>query len=533
MKEHKMSAQAPRIDSRGVEAKPISLNERLGLIALIDEGMRIGSPDTPIVPDLFNNLWDLVTATVSGSRIDRLKPEERHNGFRTFEINSEAGENLGRLHMLYLRKPLPCYYLVYVEVGGPFRKRGLGNRILEYFKDFLIEKSAIGILDNIIPEDDPSYTIYSKHGWEPLEAFIGDGVGSREGNLMIYAPTRWRGKQLRDPILKIVHHLKRKRTSIDMRDNQLMVQRTIGELKGLYTALRTYFEREIQTGRPTALAQFMFTRFVTKLVSFRRRIGSLLGYTGGESIEQLALEPAVAALPVRNYPPSKLSGRRNPSVLGDKEFWWLLPDMLKKHPARFIESLPNYSRPSFASWLKERGMFATDRLTIGDLMNLGFDPTRLKEIVIDNEAFIFERMQARQLAELHKREELLKRIKLEMAQTRLGNAQLKVNPPLLTIRDRGNAYVLRRKVGGIHWEEAMEELQRGPLLIKMNEAMKIDRVILSAVGKANRVISEKLGLEEERVAESLTCFVPWDLEHNRPRLMIDFANVYLETMWMA
>lgn len=533
MKEHKMQSQPPARNPNEVEAKTISLSERLGLIALIDEETRFGSPDSPIVSDLFNNLWELVNATVSGSRIDRFKPEQAHNGFRTFEINSENGENLGRLNMLYLKKPLPCYYLVYVEVGGPFRRRGLGNRILDYFKDFLIEKSAIGILDNIIPEEDRSYTIYSKHGWEPLEAFIGDGAGDREGNLMLYVPSRWQGRQLRDPILKIVHHLKRKRAAIEMRDNQLMVQRTISEFKDLHAALLTYFRKEIQTGRPTALARFMFTRFATKLISFRRRIGTLLGYTGGESIEQIVMEPAISALPVKNYPPSELSRRRNPSVSGDKELWWRLPDLLRKHPARFIESLPNYSRPSFASWLKGRGMFSTDKLTIGDLMDLGFDPTRLKEIVIGGETFIFERMQARQLPDLRRREELLERIKSEMGDARPGNARLRVNPPLLTIQDRGNAYVLRRKVGGIHWEEAMEELQSSAVLIKMNESMKIDRVILGVVGKANRMISENLGLREGTVADSLTCFVPWDLERNQPLLMIDFASVYLESVWMA
>jgi hypothetical protein len=276
----------------------------------------------------------------------------------------------------------------------------------------------------------------------------------------------------------------------------------------------------------------MFTRFVTKLVSFRRRIGTLLGYTGGESIEQIVLNPAIAELPVRTYPPSELHGK-TPSVSGDKELWLRLPDTLKKHPARFIESLPNYNRPSLSSWLKERGMFPTDKLTIGDLLSLGFDPTRLKEIVIDHEKFIFERMQARQLAELGKREELLMRIKSVMAHARPSNAQLEVNPPLLTILDRGNAYVLRRKVSGIHWEEAIEQLQSAPQLKSMNGSMKIDRVILGTVRKINQMISEQLGLREETVGNSLTCFVPWDLESNQPRLMIDFTNVYLESVWMA
>lgn len=532
MNAKQVSSQTAASGSSEGETRTISLNERLGLIALIDERMRLGSPEPPIVPDLFNDLWDLVNATVSGSRIDRFKPEEARNGFGTFEITGENGENLGRLNMLYLKKPIPCYYLVYVEVGGPFRRKGLGKRILEYFKDFLVQKSAIGILDNIIPEEDPSYSIYSKQGWEPLEAFIGDGAGERESNFMIFVPSRWRGKQLREPILKILHHLKRKRAAIDMRDNEVMVQRAINEFKDLYAALLTYFKREIQTGRPTPLTQFMFTRFATKLISFKRRIGTLVGYTGGESIEQVALDPSVAALPARTYPPLGISSG-SPQVSGDKELWSRLPDMLKRHPARFIESLPNYNRPILASWLKERGMFFTDKLTVGDLIHLGFDPTRLKEMVIDNEKFIFERMQARQSADLERREAVLRRIQVEMAHARPSNAHLMVNPPLLKIVDRGNMYVLRRKVSGIHWEEAIEQFQSVPHLKDMNEAMKMDRLILGTVRNTHQMISDKLGLREDTLTDLLTCFVPWDLEDNRPRLVIDFTSVYLETVWMA
>ncbi len=151
-----------------ITQKPLGLNERLSLIGLIDDGMRLGSSRAPLVADLFNDLWDLVNKTVSGSKIDWLKPEDTQNGFQIFEINSDTGETLGRLNMLYLKKPIPCYYLVYVEVAAPFRRKGLGNRILEYFRDFLAEKSAVGILDNIIPEEDPTYSIYFKQGWEPV-----------------------------------------------------------------------------------------------------------------------------------------------------------------------------------------------------------------------------------------------------------------------------------------------------------------------------------------------------------------------------
>lgn len=512
--------------------KPLGLSEKLGLIGLIGEGIRSGSSKTAVVADLFSDLWGLVDTTVSGSKISRLKPEDTRNGFQVFEINSATGESLGRLNMLYLKKPIPCYYLVYVEVAGPFRRKGLGSRILEYFRDFLIENSALGILDNIIPEEDPTYSIYFKLGWEPLEAFIGDGILARDNHFMIYVPPRLRSRSLREPILKIVYHLKRKRAAIDMRDNEVMVQRTIAEFKDLYVALLTYFETEIAAGKHTPLMRFMFTRFVTKLISFRRRIGTLLGYTGGDSLEQIVLAQKVAAIQMKTYPPSELTSD-SPAVIGDIELWKRLPEMLRNHPARIIESLPNYARPSLASWLKERGMIPSDRLTIGDLMDLGFDPTRLKEITIDKEKFIFERIHTRQLTGLAKRQELLRRVKSEVPGIRVCNAELKVNPSLLVIRDRGNAYVLRRKVGGIHWEEAVEQLQSVPFLKNMNESMKIDRLILGTVRKANEMIAARLGLKEEVVADALTFFVPWDFEGNRPRLMIDFANSYLESLWMV
>ena len=72
------------------------------------EQMRLGSSDSPIMADLFNDLWDLVNKTVAGSRINSVKAEDSHNGFRVIEINAETGENLGRLNMLYMKKPIPC-----------------------------------------------------------------------------------------------------------------------------------------------------------------------------------------------------------------------------------------------------------------------------------------------------------------------------------------------------------------------------------------------------------------------------------------
>ncbi|MBC8419334.1 MAG: hypothetical protein H8E10_12125 [Desulfobacterales bacterium] len=515
-----------------VTRKGLGLNERLGLIGLIDDGMRRGSPESPVMADLFNDLWDLVNETISGSRVNRLKPEDSHNGFRVIEVNAETGESLGRLNMLYMKKPISCYYLVYVEVAAPFRRKGLGTQILEHFRQFLIRKSAVGILDNIIPREDPTYDIYLKQSWKPVKDIIGHSVPRDQRYYMVFIPPRLEGKDLRGPVLKLMHHIKRKRTAIDMRDNQIMVHRTITEFRELHSALLTYFQDEINRGESSPLMRFMFTRFVTKFIAFRRRIEALIGYTGGDSLEQITLSAEIAGLPAQSYPPFDL--KDSPNLLtGDLELWSRLPDALKRQPARIIEALPNYQRPNLVTWLKERGVHADYVLTIGDLLDLGFDPTRLKEMTIDGEEFIFERIQAKQLPDLERKKVLLKSMESKMLGLRVENALLKVNPPLLTIRDRGNAYILRRKVGGIHWEEAVEQIHRSDALKRLDHSLKLHRMILGTVREANRMVSEQMGVEEPALNDLLTCFVSWDMKSNRPLLMVDFSNSYLASVWMA
>lgn len=517
---------------KGGGGKRFGLNERLALIGLIDGGLRKGAPDSPVMADLFNDLWGLVDSTVSGSKIDRFNPEETGNGFSVFKINSDSGDNLGRLNMLYLKKPLPCYYLVYVEVAPPFRRKGLGNRILDYFRDFLVQKSAIGILDNIIPENDPTYGIYFRHAWEPVEAFIGKGILDSGDNYMIFMPPRFQGRDLKEPLTKLVCHLKRKRPAIDMRDNEMMVQRTIAEFKELYNALLTYFEEDITRGTSDSLMCFMFTRFTTKFISFRRRIGDLLGYTGGDSLEQLTIAPEIRDIPIQSYAPSGLLSEPT-MVDGDRELYMCLPEELKKNPAHVIEALPNYRRPSFVSWLNERGFQSDQKLTLGDLMDLGFDPTRLKELTIDGEEFIFERIQARQIPEVEKKRHLLEKVKDRMRGKKANRTHIKVNPPLLLIGDRGNAYVLRKKIGGIHWEEALEQLQSSGHLGRLNSTVKVDRIVEATVRRANEIVAEVLEKPEKELNDLVTWFVSWNLNTNQPALQIDFTSTFLDSVWLA
>ena len=198
-----------------------------------------------------------------------------------------------------------------------------------------------------------------------------------------------------------------------------------------------------------------------------------------------------------------------------------------------IETLPNYQRPSFKSWLTSQGKTSGDDLTLGDLMDLGFDPTRLKEFSLDGEDFIFERMQARQVVDLNNKKELLWEINQHLAGFKVKNAWLKTNPPLLVIKDKINTYVLRHRVSGIHWEEAVEQLQTDPSLVAMNESMRVDRIITATVRKSRELIKERFDKNERSPNDFLTCFVSWDLMTNRPRLMVDPAGAYIESIWLA
>ena len=519
-------------ETPGTRTGSLSLNERLGLIGLIDEGMRLGSSGAPVAADLFGNLLNLVGETVRGSKIDRLKPEDGGNGFRVIEVNAESGENLGRLNMIYLRKPIPCYYLVYVEVSSPYRKQGLGHRILSNFRDFLVDKNAVGILDNIIPKDDATYDIYDKHGWEPIEQVAGESAPQDDHEYMVFLPPKFQNKDVNQALAKLIHHLRRKRAAIDMRDNELMVRVTIAEFRDLYDALTVYFEKELSAGDATPLMRFMFTRYVTKLIGFRRRIGELLGYTGGESLEQIRLDSDVAALPMQSYAPGELAGRPS-RVFGDEAVWARLPDELLADPPRFIDGLPDYGRPSFHAWLRAKNRDPGERLTIGDLLDLGFDPTRLKEFELDGERLIFERIQARQLDDLVSQKELLERAAAGLPGAEAAKARLLVNRPLLAIRNRGNAYVLRKKVPGIHWEEAMDQIKESPPLKVLNASMNLDRMVRAAVRAAARRAAEIMDMEEGELRERLAFFVSWDLAANRPKMVVDYTGHYLEAVWLA
>ncbi len=522
----------PALDLIEPARNRMGLSEKLSLINLIRDGLLHDTDNTPVFSDLFRELEKLVNITVSGAKVDRLDADYSRKGFKHLEINAETGENLARLNMLYLKKPVPCYYLVYVEVASPFRKKGLGNLILKAFRDFLAEKSAVGVLDNIIPKDDPTFDIYLKLDWIPFCDLTGYNENGHSRTYMVYLPPAFAGKDIRDSVVKLVHHLLRKRPAIDMRDNELMVQRTIEEFKDLYSALLMYFEDQIIEGAPDPAMRFMFTRFVTKLLGFRRRISNLLGYTGGESMEQIPLHPEIRNLVAQSYAPREFRNKLT-FLTTDKELWLCLPEAIKNNPARFIEALNNYQRPSLTSWLKTTGKSSSSNLTLGDLMDLGFDPTRLKELTVDGQQYIFERVQGQMVDISDRKMEILEAAQARMATLRIRNTRVSINKPLLVIKDGGNGYILRRKVEGIHWEEAVEQLQTSPELKELNSGMRLDRMIHKLIRKTAEKTREIIGKDDAELIDPSGFFVSWDIEKNRPRLTVDIGSVYFESLWIS
>jgi hypothetical protein len=166
-------------------------------------------------------------------------------------------------------------------------------------------------------------------------------------------------------------------------------------------------------------------------------------------------------------------------------------------------------------------------------MDLGFDPTRLKEISLGGQDYIFERVQARMLPELDRKRELLQDIAPRLEGVRVKNCRLRANAPLLIIRDRGNGYVLRKKVEGIHWEEAVEQLQSAPELKDLNKATGAERMITSTVKQTADWLHKKLHNPDDAPFESFTYFVSWNLATNRPKIVVDLFGSFVEKVWIA
>jgi GNAT superfamily N-acetyltransferase len=481
--------------------------------------------------DIFEGLDDLIKKTVHGTKIERFRPKENGHPFHTFEIHTEEGEALGYLNMVYLRNPIPCYYLVYVEVLPPFRRQGLGHRILKAFRDFAEDQGVVGLLDNIILPEEPTYDIYTKNGWKCIEEVIGEDVVNGEGHYMVFIPTSMNPPNLREKLVKLLFKVKKKRPIIDMHDNEAMVKRTIMEFRSVYEALEHLFEMEISTRTSTPFMRFMFTKFVTKVLGFQRRIASLLGYTGGESLEQISISDEIKNLPIQPYS-LWWAGEGRPEIRGMGEIIEDLPERLKKEPTIYIESLPFCKRPYLTPWLEQKGN-PSYHLKISDLLELGFDPTKLREFCLKGVDYIFERISPHLLPSIEKRKMILPKIVEFASGMHFHHTRIQINPPIAILQDRGNVYILRRKVEGIHSEEALDQLRTAPSLKEMNRAAGIDRTVVITINEIKEWLRKVFDPSLHEEIQELTFFIPWDLERNIPKVTVNITGVSFDIVWIA
>jgi GNAT superfamily N-acetyltransferase len=524
-----MRSEVVRISERFKKAR-IGLKDILAMIDVtLDDHRAEFHSSFPY--EVFEGLDESIDKTVHGTRIERFKPKGSSQHFHAFEIHTEEGEVLGYLNMIFIKRPIPCYYLVYVEVLPPFRGRGLGNKILKAFSEFADERGVVGLLDNIIPPNEPTYDIYTKLGWKCVEELLGDSMANGCGNYMVFIPTPMKTIDLRSKLIKLLFKVNKKRPIIDMHDNESMVRRTIEEFRSVYETLDHLFDIEISTETSTPFMHFIYTKFITKLLGFRRRITTLLGYTGGESLEQIGISEKIKNLPILPYSLWWVGGEKT-DILGEEEIIGSLPEELKKEPTLFIEGLPLYRRPYLISWMAKKGGQSLN-LKISDLLELGFDPTKLREFHHEGADYIFERVSPGFLPSLEKKMNFLLKIGEAFSERQFHNATLRVNPPLAIIQDRGNLYILRKKVDGIHSEEALDQLRTSPSLKTMNKEVGIDRTIVVTINEINKGLMKGFGSNHQNEIENLAFFIPWDLERNIPKVRVNITGISFDTVWIA
>jgi GNAT superfamily N-acetyltransferase len=482
--------------------------------------------------ETFRDLSTLIDRTVRGAKVERFLPRDNSRHFHTLEIHTENGEILGYLNMLYIKRYVPCYYLIYVEIMPSFRGLGLGNMILNAFIEFLNERKAIGLLDNIVPPEDSAYEIYTRLGWKALSDFIGNDTLEASQNYMVFVPEAFVSQSLKNHLIRILFNLKKKKAFIDMHDNEDMVKRTIEEFHSVYETLTKLFDEELESGVSTPLMRFMFTRFTTKFLGFQRRIATLIGYTGGESLGQISFPDNIRNLYIQPYSQWNLD-EEDAGIWGDEGILRSLPGKLKEEPTPFIENLPFYRRPYLYNYRENMTEWPQQLLKISDLLSFGFDPTRLKEFNHEGQKYIFERISPIFFSSIVRQRTFLKKIEKSLSGLNIRGAIIRINPILLIFRDRGNIYVLRKQVEGIHSQEALDQIKTTPYLKEINRSINIDRVINNTIKDTKDWLRKKFHSGFTQEIEDLTYFVPWDIENNLSRVHVHVSSVSLGTLWIA
>ena len=105
----------------------------------------------------------------------------------------------------------------------------------------------------------------------------------------------------------------------------------------------------------------------------------------------------------------------------------------------------------------------------------------------------------------------MRKVEQKASNLRIAGSRLLVNPPRLWIQDRGNGYILRKKIQGIHGEEALAELRSRPDLKELNRQLRVDKLVERTMGAVTDFSKSHLRLPAPWIPADLALFVPWDL----------------------
>ena len=147
--------------------------------------------------------------------------------------------------------------------------------------------------------------------------------------------------------------------------------------------------------------------------------------------------------------------------------------------------------------------------------------------------YIFERTSPRFLSSIEKRARFLRTIAEYSSGVKFHHGSIQINPPLVVLQDRGNVYILRTKVEGIHLEEGLDQLRTSPHLKEMNRATGIDRMVVAIINEIKEWLRKVCDPSLHEEIEDLTFFVPWDFETDIPKLMVDEMGTSLPNVWLA
>jgi hypothetical protein len=183
--------------------------------------------------------------------------------------------------------------------------------------------------------------------------------------------------------------------------------------------------------------------------------------------------------------------------------------------------------------MKRTGLEPSQTLSISNLLDFKFDPTRLREFHHKGVKYIFERVSPLFFTALLRKRAFLKRVEKSEADLHFHGTIIRVNPVILVVRDRGNVYALRRQVQGVHSQEALDQLKAVPHLRSLNSVVGVDRCIQNVVKATGDSLKKRFHSRFKREIEDLAYFIPWDIERNNPEIRVDISRISLDTVWLA